>query len=144
MRNKSLLLFLPVILLMAGCATCDKKVKNLETRVQTLENKGAPLEEETLSEAQITAETTASLVPQEKAIPASPSKKDIQAALKNAGFYTGKVDGKIGKKTKEAIKEFQKVNGLKADGKVGPKTWDKLKTYLDPATGTTQTTEGKE
>jgi murein L,D-transpeptidase YcbB/YkuD len=62
--------------------------------------------------------------------PEKPSIMDIQKALKNAGLYTGKVDGTLGPKTKKAIEEFQKQNKLKADGKVGPKTWEKLKTYL--------------
>lgn len=56
--------------------------------------------------------------------------KEIQAALKAANFYTGNIDGKIGPKTKRAIVEFQKANGLKADGKVGPKTWAELGKYL--------------
>ena len=56
--------------------------------------------------------------------------KDIQKALKNAGFYTGSVDGKLGPKTKKAIEEFQSSKGLKADGKVGPKTWAELEKYL--------------
>jgi peptidoglycan hydrolase-like protein with peptidoglycan-binding domain len=54
----------------------------------------------------------------------------IQRALKSAGVYTGKVDGKIGPGTKEAIIEFQKSHGLKADGVLGKKTWDELKVYL--------------
>lgn len=57
--------------------------------------------------------------------------KDIQAALKAAGLYTGNIDGKIGPKTKRAIVEFQKARGLKADGKVGPKTWAELEQYLN-------------
>lgn len=56
--------------------------------------------------------------------------KDIQKALKAAGFYTGAVDGKIGPRTKKAIIDFQKAKGLKADGKVGPKTWAELEKYL--------------
>ena len=60
-----------------------------------------------------------------------PDAKAIQQALKTAGLYTGAVDGKIGPKTKEAIKEFQTKNGLVADGKVGPKTWAALKQILE-------------
>ena len=56
--------------------------------------------------------------------------KEIQMALKNAGFYTGAIDGKIGPKSKQAILDFQKANGLKVDGKVGPKTWAALEKYL--------------
>ena len=58
----------------------------------------------------------------------------IQTALKNAGFYTGNIDGKIGSGSKKAIAAFQQSKGLKADGKVGPKTWAALEAYL---TGTT-------
>jgi len=52
--------------------------------------------------------------------------KKIQQALKNAGFYKGDIDGKIGLKTKGAIKAFQKSKGLIADGVVGQKTWNEL------------------
>lgn len=55
--------------------------------------------------------------------------KKIQQALKNAGLYTGNVDGKIGPKTREAIKAFQTQNGLKADGVAGAQTWAKLGQY---------------
>lgn len=56
--------------------------------------------------------------------------RDIQRALKNAGFYTGAIDGKIGPRTKNAIMEFQKAKALVPDGKVGPKTWAELEKYL--------------
>ena len=69
-----------------------------------------------------------------------PSKKDIQTALKNAGFYDGAIDGKFGPKTIEAIKKFQQENNLKVDGKVGHKTWTVLKKYLTN-TSTLQTTQ---
>jgi len=58
------------------------------------------------------------------------SPKQIQRALKSAGFYQGPIDGKIGPKTKEAIIKFQKANGLKADGIVGKKTSAELNMYL--------------
>ncbi|MCM8790731.1 MAG: peptidoglycan-binding protein [Candidatus Omnitrophica bacterium] len=56
--------------------------------------------------------------------------KQIQTALKNAGFYNGAIDGKIGPRTKKAILDFQQANGLKVDGKVGPKTWAALEKHL--------------
>ena len=56
--------------------------------------------------------------------------KDIQTALKNAGFYAGAIDGKMGPKSKKAIEAFQKAKGLKVDGKVGPMTWAELEKYL--------------
>ena len=61
-----------------------------------------------------------------------PSPQEIQQALKNANLYQGKIDGNIGPKTKQAIKEFQTRNNLNADGKVESKTWEKLKAYLKP------------
>ncbi len=66
------------------------------------------------------------------------SKKEIQQALKNAGFYQGPIDGKIGPQTHEAIKQFQQANGLKVDGIVGRHTWVKLAPYLSLAEGSTQ------
>ena len=67
------------------------------------------------------------------ATPEKPTAKQVQQALKNAGFYAGKVDGTIGPKTKKAIEAFQSKNGLKADGKVGAKTWKLLSTHLNAA-----------
>jgi peptidoglycan hydrolase-like protein with peptidoglycan-binding domain len=58
------------------------------------------------------------------------SQRQIQRALKSAGFYQGPIDGKIGSKTKEAIIKFQKANGLKADGIVGKRTSAELNKYL--------------
>ena len=60
-----------------------------------------------------------------------PTTRQIQQALKNAGFYQGTVDGKMGSQTRDAIKEFQRVHGLKDDGVAGRQTWAKLNTYAD-------------
>jgi len=70
--------------------------------------------------------------------PYKPAAAEIQKALKNANFYAGEVDGKIGPKTKAAIEEFQKANNLKADGKAGPKTWALLSGYLNPVASETK------
>ena len=40
----------------------------------------------------------------------------LQAALKELGFYTGKVDGVFGSASVTALKAFQSKNGLRADG----------------------------
>lgn len=65
--------------------------------------------------------------------PYKPSVNEIQAALKNAGFYPGQVDGRSGPITKKAVEDFQKANNLQADGVVGAKTWALLSSYLSAA-----------
>jgi peptidoglycan hydrolase-like protein with peptidoglycan-binding domain len=135
-----------VIILLAialtGCATARKnkdtagstssdlqmRVNDLEHQVQAKDEEIRSLEDE-LAKLKVSTkdETT-------KAIDVSSVKvtpKGIQTALKSAGMYDGDIDGRIGKKTKDAIKEFQKANGLKADGKVGKQTWAKMLKYLE-------------
>lgn len=56
--------------------------------------------------------------------------KQIQTALRNAGFYKGKIDGLTGPETKKATRAFQKSKGLHPDGVVGTRTWEKLREYL--------------
>jgi len=46
----------------------------------------------------------------------------IQDKLKRWGYYTGAVDGIFGSKTLEAVKYFQRKNGLAEDGIAGSKT----------------------
>ena len=53
----------------------------------------------------------------------------IQQALKKAGYYQGSLDGKIGSKTKQALRSFQKDNGLEPDGVCGRQTWTKLESF---------------
>ena len=48
--------------------------------------------------------------------------KQIQTKLKNWGYYKGSVDGIYGSKTVEAVKYFQRKNGLTADGIAGTQT----------------------
>lgn len=54
----------------------------------------------------------------------------VQLLLKEAGFNPGKIDGKMGEKTKTAVKKFQKKHQLKVDGKVGYKTLTQLANYI--------------
>lgn len=49
----------------------------------------------------------------------------LQKKLNDAGYNLA-VDGDFGNKTLEAVKDYQKVNGLVVDGIVGVKTWEKL------------------
>ena len=46
----------------------------------------------------------------------------IQTKLKRWGYYTGSVDGIYGTQTVNAVKYFQRKNGLTADGIAGPAT----------------------
>ena len=48
--------------------------------------------------------------------------KQIQTKLKQWGYYNGSIDGIYGTKTQEAVKYFQRKNGLTVDGIAGPKT----------------------
>lgn len=61
------------------------------------------------------------------------STAEIQKALKGAGYYSGASDGKMGPDSREALRNFQRDNGLKADGVCGKQTWAKLKTHLNVA-----------
>lgn len=51
---------------------------------------------------------------------------EIQQRLSDWGYYSGNVDGIYGSKTTEAVKYFQRKNGLAVDGKCGPNTLSAL------------------
>ena len=57
----------------------------------------------------------------------------IQTRLKNWGYYFGVVDGVYGSKTEEAVRYFQRRNGLAIDGQVGNQTLAAL--GISPVTG---------
>ena len=46
----------------------------------------------------------------------------IQTKLKRWGYYSGNIDGIYGTQTVNAVKYFQRKNGLTADGSAGPAT----------------------
>lgn len=48
--------------------------------------------------------------------------KRVQKKLKELGYYDGAIDGLFGPLTDQAVKQFQRANGLDVDGYVGPKT----------------------
>ncbi|MCI8497660.1 MAG: spore cortex-lytic enzyme [Clostridiales bacterium] len=48
--------------------------------------------------------------------------RQIQTKLKNWGYYKGSVDGIFGSQTREAVRYFQRKNGLSVDGIAGPAT----------------------
>jgi D-alanyl-D-alanine carboxypeptidase (penicillin-binding protein 5/6) len=56
--------------------------------------------------------------------------KKIQSALAKAGYFNDSTTGYFGKKTKQAVINFQRAQGLSADGIVGPQTQKALTPYL--------------
>ena len=152
--KRKLFLAIPLILLLAGCSTVPKRVNALETKVNTLEAQVNSVEQKQAAIEGQTSESRESVAYLKGRVDArGPStvvvegaqgnggyvyksgKKvlthnDIQLALKNAGFYNGPVDGKIGRETKRAIRKFQKANRLKATGRVNAETESLLLQYL--------------
>ncbi len=137
--------FIILVLAAAVCLFgCGKKQ-------QTLEEMQEPISIETLGATTTPAqpfpmeskmqEVKPQVAPLTESLPPSaftkPTTQDIQAALKNAGYYTGNIDGKKGLMTKKAIEDFQEANNLQVDGKVGPKTWEALNKYLNAPVETT-------
>jgi len=138
------LLIIVLVLALTGCASTKKEVsaseeQQLQARVSDLEAQLKQKDAE-VQNLQVKLEKTqqqkvyiASKAVKEPAVVnlSQATPKQVQAALKNAGFYKGNIDGKIGQATKDAIKEFQKANGLNGDGVIGAKTWAKLKEFLN-------------
>ena len=133
-----ILLSIFILMNLAGCATTKKEsakiqVQQLQSQIGDLEMQLKQRDEEIqglekeLDKAERVKSTSAKTAPGDVS---KVSSKQIQTALKNAGFYDGSIDGKVGKNTKKAICAFQEANGLTADGVVGNKTWSKLKAYL--------------
>ena len=55
--------------------------------------------------------------------------KTIQTKLKRWGYYNGNIDGIYGSQTLEAVKYFQRKNGLTVDGIAGTKTLQAMGIY---------------
>ncbi len=64
----------------------------------------------------------------------------IQTKLKRWGYYTGSIDGIYGSKTLEAVKYFQRKNGLTADGIAGTKTLQAMGIYTSSNTSSSSST----
>ena len=64
----------------------------------------------------------------------------LQQKLKDLGYYDGEVTGSYGRLTKEAVRQYQKKNGLGADGIAGQKTLAKL--FSETTGGTQETPSG--
>lgn len=57
----------------------------------------------------------------------------VQQKLKQWGYYSGFSDGVYGAATYQAVRDFQRRNGLQQDGVVGPNTWAALGYAAAPA-----------
>ncbi len=136
MAKKVLLLGLAAMFVfsLSGCATMRKndalEIQGLRNKVSALEAQLKEKDDElnSLKETSLRGgeETGRGGEAKQQADP-----KQIQTALKNAGYYQGTVDGKMGKKTRKAVREFQKANNLPVNGRVGKNTWVVLKDYLE-------------
>ncbi|MEW5759104.1 MAG: peptidoglycan-binding domain-containing protein [Candidatus Omnitrophota bacterium] len=122
------------ILCLSGCATCSKntdvQIKNLQAELgqakSELQQKDEQIKilEKELNYSKTNPVSTGEVGNIKLSV------KQIQEGLKNAGYYDGPIDGKIGKDTRRAIRGFQEANGLKVDGIVGSQTALKLKEFL--------------
>mgnify|MGYP005765722367 FL=1 len=61
--------------------------------------------------------------------------RQIQTKLKRWGYYNGNVDGIFGSQTLEAVKYFQRKNGLTVDGIAGPATLKAMGIYSSSNSG---------
>ena len=145
MRRSRIGLLVLVAAAVSGCAssTTSKSVERLQSHIALLDERVTQLErtsvewtassqprppatESLAAVAKPTKPTSASVSTSTK-----PSTRAIQESLRNAGFYQGDIDGKVGLLTRKAVLEFQRVHGLKEDGIVGTKTWAQLREYAD-------------
>jgi peptidoglycan hydrolase-like protein with peptidoglycan-binding domain len=100
---------------LSGCVTFGKK-KDLQ--IQGLKNQVAALESQLVSkdqeisglkaELESASQNKGNITEKPNVIEAKsrPTVRQIQTALLNAGYNPGKVDGRMGKQTREAIKSF--------------------------------------
>jgi peptidoglycan hydrolase-like protein with peptidoglycan-binding domain len=59
--------------------------------------------------------------------------RQVQEALKDKGHDPGPIDGVMGSQTKQALRDFQKANGLKQTGTLDSQTKEKLNIEGSPS-----------
>lgn len=64
--------------------------------------------------------------------------KDLQTQLKNLQYYHSSIDGIYGRLTENAVRAFQRDNGLTVDGIAGPQTFAALKNPVKSAKSNSQ------
>jgi peptidoglycan hydrolase-like protein with peptidoglycan-binding domain len=139
MRKAIILSCLGIFLIsLSGCATTRRQsdyetqgLKNqisvLEAQLQDKDNEIDSLKQALAGSAGFESSASKEAVPEVKS---RPTVKQIQTALQKAGYSPGRIDGRMGKQTRAAIKQFQAAHNLAVDGKAGTKTWAVLKNYL--------------
>ncbi len=119
-----------VMMLSTGCAgPGTREISGLRTRIAALESRQDVLEANVAAPREsVTHVSAAPAAP--RVDPASMTVRDIQTALRNAGHYSGAIDGIAGPLTQRAVTDFQRAKRLKVDGIVGPQTRRALVEYL--------------
>ncbi len=127
---------------LAGCSTTlgarQQQDEELNTKLAALETRitetNQRLDEITQRQENLKGSQTKEIRSAQGAAPIKTktalTTREIQVALKTAGYYTGSVDGKMGSQTLEAVQAFQRSKGLTPDGKVGSKTAAALAKHL--------------
>lgn len=146
-KNIGIILILSVFigsLALSGCSTVPKKFKEevsgIKTRVDTLESRvegveGRQTDLERMSQEEAARGMARSNIAARKKTRSPESRaetKELQALLRDAGFYEGKIDGVKGRMTRKAIRRFQRAAELTVDGIAGPKTLEALSRYKAP------------
>jgi len=138
--KKFFLLVICLCFSLTGC--CRFAIKDLNCKVDDLADRVEIIEKSNFNEQIPVKETVIEVATKDNYVPNTVdysyknsnikmTKREIQMALKNAGYYFGNIDGKIGPKSRSAIKDFQRDNMLKVDGIVGRKTKRALVKYLE-------------
>ncbi len=137
MRFVTLIVLSSLLMGSAGCASRGNEISMLQGQLaQTEAALKAQEEKNKMLEAQLSGpKSSVPVEPYKGGLYKTPAgfelpAVDIQKALKGAGYYSGATDGELGPDSREALRNFQRDNGLKPDGVCGKQTWIKLKTHL--------------
>ncbi len=102
----------------------DQEIVRLQTELSAMRDRSSVVEDayayEPVTNVKTAPSTAALRVP-------GVTVQQLQRALKAAGYEPGPIDGRLGRRTKDAVRSFQRAEGLKVDGVVGQKTWTALK-----------------
>ena len=141
-RQFTILVCLVIVLGLTGCSRGSRSsrstkvdsndIAEMKAQLSIIEVKlDSIIEKQEMAIMEIKTSPTAYATDTRRDYPAATlTKKEIQKALKLAGFNPGVIDGKMGKRTRTAIKDFQQAHGLKVDGVPGRKTQVVLRDYL--------------